>query len=929
MANIIYRGTKPTTRNTTDGPKNGTGAPLTNPDIDGNFFTLDADKLDKVTTAAQTVASPVTFSGNVIISGDLTVSGDSTTLNVATLDVEDKNIVLASGATTNSAADGGGITLKGESNNNKTITWDITNANWTSSEHWNIASGKSFKINNTLVLDNTTLGSTVVSSSLTKLGTSAGFVKSDANGNLTSDNSTYSVNTHQTHYIGTTQVQASSTAQAVTGVSSLTNSAGNPLTITTTDNGGNTGALSLITGNATSSNGNSGSISITSGNGHGSGDSGSISISTGSGGASANGNSGGITISTGVGTTGSGNLIIKTGDADVVGGISITPGICDYSIESGAGTITIRAGQSTANNVTAGHVYVAGGNNSNANNGTGGNVYIDGGSGPTNSGVVIIGSSNSLAVDIGSSSNTTNIKGTVKLPNVGVSGFVKLGAGGQLTADTNTYLTGIADGAVTDGKIADGAVTGDKIAAGAVVTAKIADGAVTGDKIAAGAATIAKGGVGFTSYAAGDIIYSNAADSLAKLNRGTNGQFLKLVNGFPAWAADNDTTYAAATDSVLGLVKLRSATAVPDANVQGISTTANRTYGIQANASGQLVVNVPWVDTDTVYSLPVATNGAKGGVQIGYTQSGKNYPVQLDSEKMYVYVPWTDNDTTYSASTGLELTGTAFSVKYGAAAGTACQGNDSRLSDARTPLAHNQDASTINSGTFAFARLPSLYIGTTAIQSSSASQTLTGISTLTVGSAGLIGGGQITLNGAGSGSLILLPSIAISGLNPIAAEIRSAHDVGIIFKANDVASTAITSTGIKSILFTEYDNTAYYLDLGNTGTSLNTAGSIIAGGNVTANSDRRIKTDIRIIENALDKVQKITGVTFDRIDNPDVGRQTGVIAQEVKEVLPEAVTGNEESYYSVAYGNMVGLLVEAIKELNAKVEDLQKQLSNK
>ena len=910
MANIIYRGTKPTTRNTTDGPKNGTGAPLTNPDIDGNFFTLDADKLDKLTTAAQTVASPVTFSGNVIISGDLTVSGDTTTLNVATLDVEDKNIVLASGATTNGAADGGGITLKGESN--KTITWDVTNANWTSSEHWNIANSKSFKINNTSVLDSTTLGSTVVSSSLTKLGTSVGFVKSDANGNLTSDNSTYSVSTHQTHYIGTTQVQASSTAQSLTGILSIAGS--------TTVTSGFGSTLTISTPNTSAGNDRSGAIDILSGSSTGTSAGGNINILVGDGGAT---------------STSGGNLTIRAGQPrSTVAAIT-------------AGSVTIQGGNTpllTTNiNATSGSVFIIGGAVGTDGTGvkTGGSVYIEGGgtvypNGTITKGKIYIGSGNAGGLNtsdtseifIGKGSITTNIGGTVKLTSLGTSGFVKLGAGGQLSADTNTYLTGIADGAVTDGKIAAGAVIEGKIAAGAVVTAKIADGAVTGDKIAAGAATIAKGGVGFTSYAAGDIIYSNAADSLAKLNRGTNGQFLKLVNGFPAWAADNDTTYAAATSTALGLVKLNSDTAQTVA-ANAVTTTANRTYGIQANASGQLVVNVPWVDTDTVYSLPLATNGARGGVQIGYTQSGKNYPVQLDSEKMYVYVPWTDNDTTYSASTGLELTGTAFSVKYGAAAGTACQGNDSRLSDARTPLAHNQDASTINSGTFAFARLPSLYIGTTAIQSSSASQTLTGISTLTVGSAGLIGGGQITLNGAGSGSLILLPSIAISGLNPIAAEIRSAHDVGIIFKANDVASTAITSTGIKSILFTEYDNTAYYLDLGNTGTSLNTAGSIIAGGNVTANSDRRIKTDIRIIENALDKVQKITGVTFDRIDNPDVGRQTGVIAQEVKEVLPEAVTGNEESYYSVAYGNMVGLLVEAIKELNAKVEDLQKQLSNK
>ena len=63
-------------------------------------------------------------------------------------------------------------------------------------------------------------------------------------------------------------------------------------------------------------------------------------------------------------------------------------------------------------------------------------------------------------------------------------------------------------------------------------------------------------------------------------------------------------------------------------------------------------------ETFNNYSLPLAANGTRGGVQIGYTQSGKNYPVELSSEKMYVNVPWTD--TTYSAGNGLRLNGTQF-----------------------------------------------------------------------------------------------------------------------------------------------------------------------------------------------------------------------------------------------------------------------------
>jgi hypothetical protein len=112
----------------------------------------------------------VTIGNNLTVTGDLIVNGNTTTLNTATLVVEDKNIVLANAATpTDTTADGAGITILGATN--KTFNWvDATDA-WTSSEHLNLLAGKEFKIGGTLVLSNTTLGSTIVNSSLTSVGT--------------------------------------------------------------------------------------------------------------------------------------------------------------------------------------------------------------------------------------------------------------------------------------------------------------------------------------------------------------------------------------------------------------------------------------------------------------------------------------------------------------------------------------------------------------------------------------------------------------------------------------------------------------------------------------------------------------------------------------------------------------------------------------
>ena len=96
------------------------------------------------------------------------------------------------------------------------------------------------------------------------------------------------------------------------------------------------------------------------------------------------------------------------------------------------------------------------------------------------------------------------------------------------------------------------------------------------------------------------------------------------------------------------------------------------------------------------------------------------------------------------------------------------------------------------------------------------------------------------------------------------------------------------------------------------------SGAITSSGDVTAFSDARLKTGIRNIDNALNMVGDMRGVYF--IKDGEAG--IGVIAQEVEKVLPEVVKNNEE-YKSVAYGNIVGVLIEAIKELKEEVTSLK------
>jgi len=102
-----------------------------------------------------------------------------------------------------------------------------------------------------------------------------------------------------------------------------------------------------------------------------------------------------------------------------------------------------------------------------------------------------------------------------------------------------------------------------------------------------------------------------------------------------------------------------------------------------------------------------------------------------------------------------------------------------------------------------------------------------------------------------------------------------------------------------------------------------TASNITASGTVTANSDEKLKENVITIENALEKVLSLRGVEYDRIDSGD--HQIGVIAQEVEKIIPEVVYGDEIK--SVAYANIVALLIEAIKEQQKEINELKKKFN--
>ena len=101
---------------------------------------------------------------------------------------------------------------------------------------------------------------------------------------------------------------------------------------------------------------------------------------------------------------------------------------------------------------------------------------------------------------------------------------------------------------------------------------------------------------------------------------------------------------------------------------------------------------------------------------------------------------------------------------------------------------------------------------------------------------------------------------------------------------------------------------------------------LLVRGEITCTSDMTLKKNINNIDNALDKINKINGVEFNWIVNNR--KSFGIVAQEVEEILPEAVVNNSNGFKSVNYNCLVGLMVEALKEQNEKYNSLEKQFKD-
>lgn len=264
----------------------------------------------------------------------------------------------------------------------------------------------------------------------------------------------------------------------------------------------------------------------------------------------------------------------------------------------------------------------------------------------------------------GTGLSVTNGAGTIALANTGVTSVN--GVTGAVTATNLLDAIKTVDGAGSglDADTLDGNSSAFFYPASNPNGYTTNTGTVTSVSATAGTGISVSGSPITTS---GTLTITNTApDQVVSL---TGSGATTVTGTYPSFTiSSTNTTYSQATSTTLGLIELGSDTVQTVAS-NAVSATASRSYGLQVNASGQGVINVPW--TDTVYTLPTATTTVLGGIELGSdtvqtvapnavtATASRSYALQLNSAgQAVVNVPWTDTNsggtvTSITAGTGL------------------------------------------------------------------------------------------------------------------------------------------------------------------------------------------------------------------------------------------------------------------------------------
>jgi len=301
--------------------------------------------------------------------------------------------------------------------------------------------------------------------------------------------------------------------------------------------------------------------------------------------------------------------------------------------------------------------------------------------------------------------------------------------------------------------------------------------------------------------------------------------------------------------------------------------------------------------------------------------AGSNVTLTTNASTDTITIASSYTDTTYSAGTGITLTGTTFST------------NDSEIvHDSLSGFVGNEH---INHANVSISAGTGLSGGGDITTSRTLSLSHLGLESLTDPNADRV---AFWDDSAGAFAWLTMGSnLSISGTTLNATDTNTTYGVSDTTGQTgiDLTLSGTTISGVTSGLTTS--STVQFAKVG-VGTAadatyeLKVSGDIGATGDIVAyvSSDERLKDNIELISNPIEKVQSLRGVTWDWNDNASEAAKespnVGVIAQEVEKVLPQLVHDRENGYKGVDYAKLTGLLIEAIKEQQKQIDDLKSKI---
>jgi len=420
----------------------------------------------------------------------------------------------------------------------------------------------------------------------------------------------------------------------------------------------------------------------------------------------------------------------------------------------------------------------------------------------------------------------------------------------------------------------------------------------------------------FVTYPSSTSVYEDTSGNVSALGTITsgvwNGSTIPVAYGGTGVTASTGASSVVLRDSNQNITinRLSQQTTTVTAAAGTTTLTAASTFSWVLNGTGGQTFKLPDATTLTDTTAFEFNNNATGTLTIvdnasgavGTIASGGAAAIALIANAtvagtwdVHAYIPesvtWGTNSLTLGSTviTGGTWNGGTIPTGYGGTGLTTFSAANNAL--------YSTSASALAAGTLPVAAGGTGATSATAYAVQCGGTTSTGAhqSIASVGTSGQV----LTSNGAGA-----LPSFQ----NAAGATITGTTTAGTYY----VIGTTSTSGSLTTASISNTNAVSY-----NANTGALTAVSMVSS------SDERLKSNIQTLTNAVQTVENLRGVSYLRNDRPEIG----VVAQEVEKVLPMLVHEDPEGYKSVAYGNMVGLLIEAVKELSAEVKALKAELN--